>query len=68
MDIKIIPPHSIKAFRYRVHCLGQSLWQERDPVARANLATLLADAAKALAQLEVQEAEATQQRQPPLDP
>lgn len=56
MIAKVIPPYSIKAFRYRVYCLGQSLWQEQDPVGRANLALQLADAATTLARLETQEA------------
>lgn len=61
MVIKIIPPHSLKAFRYRVQCLGQSLWNETDPIARANLALQLADAATTLARLETQEAQKCQQ-------
>lgn len=65
MGIHVIPSDSIKAFRYRVHCLGQSLWQERDPVCRANLALQLADAAATLAQLEALEVE---KLQPPLCP
>lgn len=56
MSIKIIPSHSIKAFRYRVYWLGQALWQEKDPVGRANLATQLADASATLARLESQAA------------
>lgn len=55
MTVKVIPPHSIKAFRYRVHCLGQDLWKEKDPIMRANLALQLADAATTLARLEAQE-------------
>ncbi len=61
MVIKIIPPHSLKAFRYRVQCLCQSLWNETDPVARANLALQLADAATTLARLETQEAQKCRQ-------
>ncbi len=56
MTARVIPSHSLKAFRYRVHCLGQALWQEKDPVSRANLALQLADAATTLARLEAQEA------------
>ena len=56
MSIRVIPSHSLKAFRYRVHCLGQFLWKEKDPVCRANLSMELADAASTLAQLEAQAA------------
>lgn len=55
MTVKVIPSHSIKAFRYRVHCLGQDLWKEKEPLMRANLALQLADAATTLARLEAQE-------------
>ncbi|MDX2270731.1 MAG: hypothetical protein NW237_02110 [Cyanobacteriota bacterium] len=61
MSVKVIPAHSIKAFRYRVHCLGQDLWQAKDPVCRANLALQLADAASTLARLEVLESRKHQQ-------
>lgn len=64
MKIKTIPAHSLKAFRYRVHCLGQELWQEKDPTNRANLALRLADAATTLARLEVQEVQKLQQETP----
>ena len=57
MTVKVIPSQSIKAFRYRVHCLGQDLWKEKDPISRANLALQLADAATTLARLEAQEAQ-----------
>ncbi|MCW6036157.1 hypothetical protein K4A83_07710 [Spirulina subsalsa FACHB-351] len=57
MTIKTIPSYSIKAFRYRVHCLGQELWREKDPQSRANLALQLADVATSLARLEAQELE-----------
>ena len=55
MAVKVISSHSIKAFRYRVHCLAQDLWKEKDPIGRANLALQLADAATTLARLEAQE-------------
>lgn len=55
MTVKVIPSQSIKAFRYRVHCLGQDLWKEKDPLSRANLALQLADAATMLAKLEAEE-------------
>ncbi|PSB09533.1 hypothetical protein C7B61_12500 [filamentous cyanobacterium CCP1] len=58
---KVIPSHSIKAFRYRVRVLEQDLWKEHNPVGRANLAMQLADAATTLARLEVQEAQKYQQ-------
>lgn len=57
MAIQGIPQYSIKAFRYRVHCLEQHLWSEQDPVCRANLALQLADAATTLARMEVQAAQ-----------
>lgn len=57
MMIKSIPSYSIKAFRYRVHCLGQELWREKDPQCRANLALQLADVATSLARLEAKEVE-----------
>jgi len=57
MTIQVIPQSSIKAFRYRVHCLEQHLWSEADPVCRANLALQLADAATTLARMEVQAAQ-----------
>jgi hypothetical protein len=57
MTVKVIPSQSIKAFRYRVYCLGQDLWKEKDPTSRANLALQLADAATTLARLEAQEAQ-----------
>jgi hypothetical protein len=57
---KVIPSHSIKAFRYRVHVLEQHLWKEHNPVCRANLAMQLADAATTLARLEVQAAQLCQ--------
>lgn len=57
---KVIPSHSIKAFRYRVHVLEQHLWKEHDPVSRANLAMQLADAASTLARLEMKEAQKCQ--------
>lgn len=57
MTVKVIPSHSIKAFRYRVFCLGQDLWNARDPISRANLALQLADAATTLARMEVQVAQ-----------
>jgi hypothetical protein len=60
---KVIPSHSIKAFRYRVHVLEQHLWKEHDPISRANLAMQLADVATTLARLEVQEAQKYQQQQ-----
>ncbi|MEN9224007.1 MAG: hypothetical protein Q6L60_01520 [Thermostichus sp. HHBFW_bins_43] len=56
MTVKVIPSRSIKAFRYRVFCLGQDLWNARDPISRANLALQLADAATTLARMEVQAA------------
>lgn len=56
MNIKVIPSNSLKAFRYRVHCLERDLWKEKNPICRANLALKLADAATTLAQLEMQEA------------
>lgn len=56
MNIKVIPPDSLKAFRYRVHCLERDLWKEKNPICRANLAVKLADAATTLAKLEMQEA------------
>lgn len=58
--VKAIPPNSIKAFRYRVHCLENDLWKEKNPICRANLALQLADAATTLARLEVQEAQKLQ--------
>lgn len=61
MTIKVIQSHSLKAFRYRVHCLGQDLWKEKDPISRVNLALRLADAATTLARLEVQEMQRQQQ-------
>ena len=60
MTVKSIPPNSIKAFRYRVHCLEQDLWKEKSPRCRAKLALQLADAATTLARLEVQEAQKMQ--------
>lgn len=57
MTVKVIPSRSIKAFRYRVFCLGRDLWNARDPISRANLALQLADAATTLARLEVQAAQ-----------
>lgn len=57
MTVKVIPSRSIKAFRYRVFCLGQDLWNARDPISRANLALQLADAATTLARMEVQAAQ-----------
>jgi TPP-dependent pyruvate/acetoin dehydrogenase alpha subunit len=57
MTAKVIPAHSLKAFRYRVHALEQDLWREKDPISRANLALQLADAATTLARLEMQEAQ-----------
>ncbi|MEN9206362.1 MAG: hypothetical protein Q6J68_02105 [Thermostichales cyanobacterium SZTDM-1c_bins_54] len=57
MTIQVIPQSSIKAFRYRVHCLEHQLWSEVDPVCRANLALQLADAATTLARMEVQAAQ-----------
>ncbi len=57
MTVKVIPSQSIKAFRYRVHCLGQDLWKEKDPMSRANLALQLADAATTLAKLETEAAQ-----------
>jgi hypothetical protein len=53
---KVIPSHSIKAFRYRVHVLEKDLWKEQNPLCRANLAMQLADVATTLARLEMQEA------------
>ena len=61
MNIKVIPPCSIKMFRYRVNFLAKDLWKEKDPVCRANLALQLADAATSLARLELQEAQKIQQ-------
>jgi hypothetical protein len=55
MTANVIPSNSIKAFRYRVRCLGQDLWKEKDPICRANLALQLANAATTLARLEAQE-------------
>ncbi|MDI9637616.1 hypothetical protein QQ054_02140 [Oscillatoria amoena NRMC-F 0135] len=60
MDIKGTPHHSIKLFRYRVHCLAKELWKEKDPVCRVNLTLQLADAVTSLARLEVQEAKKCQ--------
>jgi hypothetical protein len=57
MSIRVIPSQSLKAFRYRVHCLGRFLWTETDPVCRANLSLELADAASTLARLEAQAAD-----------
>ncbi|WP_416670603.1 hypothetical protein [Egbenema bharatensis] len=54
---KVIPSHSIKAFRYRVHVLEKDLWKEQNPRCRANLAMQLADAATTLARLEMREAQ-----------
>ncbi|MEG3895189.1 MULTISPECIES: hypothetical protein [unclassified Microcoleus] len=56
MTAKVIPSHSIKMFRYRVHFLAKDLWKEKNPVGRMNLALQLADAASTLARLEVEEA------------
>ncbi|HLO49151.1 MAG TPA: hypothetical protein VK211_12105 [Kamptonema sp.] len=56
MTVKVIPSHSIKMFRYRVHFLAKDLWKEKNPVNRMNLALQLADAATRLARLEVDEA------------
>lgn len=61
MTIKVIPSYSLKAFRYRVHSLGQDLWKEKDPQCRMNLALQLADAATTLARLEVQAVHEQQQ-------
>jgi len=61
MTAKVIPSHSIKMFRYRVHFLAKDLWKEKNPVGRMNLALQLADAATTLARLEVEEAQKCQQ-------
>lgn len=61
MTVKVIPSHSLKAFRYRVHALEQDLWMEKDPVSRANLCLQLADAVTTLARLELEEARKREQ-------
>jgi hypothetical protein len=53
--VKVIPSHSLKAFRYRVHALEQDLWMEKDPMSRANLCLQLADAITTLTRLELEE-------------
>ncbi len=53
----IVPHDSILLYRRGVWFESQALWNETDPVRRANIARLLADMAVKLAEMEAEEAQ-----------
>ena len=55
MGSRILDPHDIQTYRYRVRLLGRELLDEEDQIKRTTIALLLADTAATLAKLEVQE-------------
>ncbi|MBW4692967.1 MAG: hypothetical protein KME27_14530 [Lyngbya sp. HA4199-MV5] len=53
----IVPHDSILLYRRGVWFESQALWNEQDPVCRANIARLLAEMAVKLAEMEAEEAQ-----------
>jgi hypothetical protein len=57
MSSRVLDPHDIQTYRYRVRLLGRELLDEEDQIKRTTIALLLADTATTLAKLEVQESQ-----------
>jgi hypothetical protein len=57
MSNRVLDPHDIQTYRYRVRLLGRELLDEEDQIKRTTIALLLADTASTLAKLEVQESQ-----------
>ncbi|MBW4583100.1 MAG: hypothetical protein KME42_26325 [Tildeniella nuda ZEHNDER 1965/U140] len=56
-DQHIVPHDSILLYRRGVWFESQALWNEKDPVCRANIARLLAEMTVKLAEMEAEEAQ-----------
>jgi|GEM_PF-2168293 len=62
---RILDPHDIQTYRYRVRLLGRELLEEEDQIKRTTIALLLADTAVTLAKLEVQETQKLREESSP---
>ncbi len=62
---RILDPHDIQTYRYRVRLLGRELLDEEDQIKRTTIALLLADTAVTLAKLEVQETQKLREKNSP---
>jgi hypothetical protein len=67
MISRVLDPHDIQTYRYRVRLLGRELLDEEDQIKRTTIALLLADTAATLAKLEVQEAQKLREEGMPPD-
>jgi hypothetical protein len=67
MGNRILDPHNIQTYRYRVRLLGRELLDEEDQIKRTTIALLLADTAATLAKLEVQETQKLREESSPTE-